>query len=481
MKKILSLLLIFVLIIFTIGCGNESIKTATTQTEKIGTETEKNKKTDNKKDIEDIDAIVDFVSTTDTNLMMDQHENKLIVLENYETHYLDFTGEGNDDIAIVTWDDNNEYLPVIFVTTDIVDNDYYLINSDFRASAEDEFFCEDGFIIKEDKKNKSYDIACNIENELIQMSTRYISYGDITQIVQPEINTKYISNYTLEKLDGFNKFNVNMINTYYDEKGIGHKYEDITYLHTFNEETHEFDVEETQNMETIPLETLISENFITGTNNSLKTFKTVYDETDLETAINYYYDNRQNFNKDSRIKYIDDYSQLTSNILYPDNYSNYPIYGTDEVIANDVISSVSVYIDMIPKKMNSVFSVVKRFYLEDGANPPTHIDEDGDYCITCIKSDITNKINLMSYDRDILSDNPEYYGSENDDFVDVEFQNQEQMLEDINDIVYPTVLINKLSQLDKFKHKDIWKTQIVIIPKEINFVNIDDIQGFEDI
>ncbi len=470
-KKVLFLFLVFGIFLL-VGCDTEPIEDQgksktdiqTNAKNRVNEQPKEEQKGKNDK-IKDISSIIEFVNKTDTNKMTNQLGEKLIVLKDYETHYFDFTGEGLDDVAIVTWADDNSYNPVIFVTTDILENEYSLINSDFRATKGSEFFSQDGFIIKNDKKHKSYDIAYNIGDEFIQMATRYVSYGDETQIIQPEINLKYIVKNTLEKLDGFNKFNVNRVFTYLDEKGNTHKYEDTTLSYTFNEKTHEFDMKETQRMERISIEELIKENFIVGKDDSLKAFETVYNEGNLESAINYYYENRQKFSKETRINYLENYSDLVEGILDIPGHSN--IYATEEVKEDNVISSVTVNIDPIPEKMSSVFSIVKEFFVEDGASFPEDTISNGRYTITCINSDMTEKMNLMSFDQEVLVNGEQYNANAANDFVNVEFKNQQQMLEVIKDITYPTVLINNLQQLDEFKHKNIWKTNIVIVPGKI--------------
>ena len=76
----------------------------------------------------------------------------------------------------------------------------------------------------------------------------------------------------------------------------------------------------------------------------------------------------------------------------------------------------------------------------------------------------------MVFDKEILTDGERSYGRTTNGFVNVEFKTQQQMLEAIKDIDdYPTVLINNLQQLNEFKHKDIWKTNIVIVPEKIVF------------
>ncbi|KJS21727.1 MAG: hypothetical protein VR72_09585 [Clostridiaceae bacterium BRH_c20a] len=493
MKKVISLFVIVLLsLTISIGCSSSNQKSeeqlkaeikAEMEAEaklkeelkkevKAEVEAEKSNTEGSKDKIKDIDAVIEFVSKTPTNKMTDNLGKKLIVLKNYETHYFDFTGEGNDDIAIVTWGDNNNnsYLPVIFVTTDILQNEYSLINSDFRASKGSEFFTEDGFIIKNDKENKSYayDIAYNINNEFIGMATRYIGHGEEIYTIQSGTDIRYVVKNALEKLDGFKKFNVNQTYTYFDEKGNTHKYEDTTRSYTFNNNTREYEIVEKQNMESIPLEKIIAENFIVGNDNTLKTFEDVYNENDLETAINYYYEHRQKFSKKTRIKYIEDYSKLVDGTLNISRHSD--INWTSEVVTDDVISSVTVNIKPIPEKISSVISVVKRFSIEDGANFPKNIDKDGWYTVTCINSNMTKKINLMVFDKEILTDGERSYGRTTNGFVNVEFKTQQQMLEAIKDIDdYPTVLINNLQQLNEFKHKDIWKTNIVIVPEKIVF------------
>jgi hypothetical protein len=416
--------------------------------------------------IKDVNRVIDFVNNTDTNLMTDQKGESLKIFGNYELHYFDFTGEGHDDVAIVTWEDDNIYLPVIFVTTDITRNKYSLINSDFRANEGDEFFSEGNYIIKDDKINKSYDIAYNIENEFIQMTTRYISYGDEEHIIQPKINNKYIIDYNLEKVDGFNKFKVYSTYKYYDELGEEYLYDDRTIVYIFKESTHEYDIVEIHNMDTIPLEKLVAQNFVVGTDDSLKTFEMVYNESDLMTAINYYYENRQQFSKRIRVKYIEDCLNFITDFI--DDF-NFDINARDEVITDGVISTVTIDISPIPEKINSVFSIVKEFYIEDSSIMVNHIIENGWYTITCIQKDMTEKIDIMYYDHDVLVNGEHSYQRMVDAYVDIEFVTQEQMFEDIKRITYPTVLIDNLSQLDKFTSKDIWKTNVVIIPKSINF------------
>ena len=209
--------------------------------------------------------------------------------------------------------------------------------------------------------------------------------------IQSGTDIRYVVKNALEKLDGFKKFNVNQTYTYFDEKGNTHKYEDTTRSYTFNNNTREYEIVEKQNMESIPLEKIIAENFIVGNDNTLKTFEDVYNENDLETAINYYYEHRQKFSKKTRIKYIEDYSKLVDGTLNISRHSD--INWTSEVVTDDVISSVTVNIKPIPEKISSVISVVKRFSIEDGANFPKNIDKDGWYTVTCINSNMTKKIN----------------------------------------------------------------------------------------
>lgn len=455
-------LMILLSSLLLVGCTTEMTK----KEEELKSAVEAELDANNNK-IKDINGIIDFVNETDTNQMMDQKGEPLRVFENYEINYLDFTGEGNEDVAIVTWEEDNYYLPVIFVTTDISNNEYSLINSDFYASEGEKFFCEGKFIIKEDTKNKSYDIAYNLDNEFIHTSTRYVNYGEITQILQPEIGIKYIINNSLEKVDSFNRFNVNSTYTYGDEMGTLHKYEDITRSFSLNEENKEYEIVETQNMESISLGELIFENFVVGTDKSLKTFETVYQQSDLETAIDYYYEHRRQFDKNSRVSYIEAYQTLITGIYSEVNES---IEIIDEVIKDGIISEVTVDMAPLPDKVDSVFSIVKQFYVEDGTGMDYRtIDETSWYTVTCINKDIKEKIRLMYFDQDILANGEKEYQRSVDGYVDTEFSTQEQMLKDIRPITYPTVLINNLSQIDEFEHRDIWKTNIVIIPENINY------------
>ncbi len=415
----------------------------------------------------DIESVIEFVDTTTTNRMTDQLGEKLVVLENYEVIYFDFTGEGNEDVAIITWAEDNTYLPVIFVTEDMPGYDYFLINSDFRGNQGDLLFYENGFIVKDDQLHQSYDLAYNFDNEEIKSCLRYVNYGDVVQVLQSEIDTQYIMSYTLEKVDGFKQFSVNIVSTYIDESGESHVYENLTQLYTFNQQACGYDIEETFNTETLSLELLVSEFFITGTNDSLSTFEKVYNEDNLEVAINFYYENRQQFSKVTRIQYLNDVFSTIDEIFETLRYSG--IYGMDEVIIDNVIVSVSVNINPIPEQMNSVFSVVKEFYIDDGGNVTSEFENDGYYSLACINPEITNKLNLMGYDRMILQDEAGNYGNSLDGYVDVIFENQSQMLEDIQTITYPTVLIDNLLQLNEFRHKNIWKTKIVIIPEQINY------------
>lgn len=468
MKRI-SYAIFILCVLLLVGCMDKTTKKEEELKAAIVAEfdvnSEKIEKTKNEI-IKDVNRVIDFVNDTYTNRMTDQKGEQLKIFENYELHYFDFTGEGHDDVAIVTWEDNNVYLPVIFVTTDITGNKYSLINSDFRANEGDEFFSEGNYIIKDDKINKSYDIAYNIENEFIQIATRYISYDDAEQILQPKINIKYIIDYKLEKVDSFNLFKVYSTYKYYDELGEEYLYDHRTRSYIFNESTHEYVIVETHNMDKISLEKLVAQNFVIGTDDSLKTFETIYNESDLMTAINYYYENRQQFSKKTRVKYIEDFKNFITASIYDFNFD---INARDEVITEGVISTVTVDISPIPEKVNSVFSIVKKFYIQDGSIMTNHIIENGWYTITCIQKDMTEKIDLMYYDHEVLVNGEHTYQRMVDGYVDTEFVTQEQMLEDIKQITYPTVLIDNLSQLDEFSSKDVWKTNAVIIPKSINF------------
>ena len=470
MKPKKYLLIVFSLILL-IGCSSQS------------TEREAELKADVKKqvqiaqelkgslqikdeDILDIEAVIQFVNDTDMNQMIDQQGEKLKVFKNYEAHYFDFTGEGNKDVAIVTWDEDNTYMPVIFVTTDIWEDEYYLINSDFRGNEGDEFFSEGSFIIKDDKKNKFYDIAYNNGNEFIQMATRYVSYGYTEQTIQPEISICYTVDNNFEKIDSFYDFAVRSIFTYCDEDGNNHQYDDITHTFTFNEQDCEYNVVETYNMESISLEKLVGENFIVGKDDSLKTFENMYYGNDLETAINYYYNNRRDFSKEARIQYLEDFEEFTNGIT---NESNYEIFNKDEIIQDGVISSVSISVEPLPEKVSSVFSVVKQYFVPDESLHTQYILKDGFYTITCINSEMTKKIELMKYDREVLVTGKHAYWTGTVGYVDSDFINHEQVVSEIKNMTYPTVLIENLSQIDEVRFQDIWKTNIVIVPEKITY------------
>lgn len=469
MKKILYCTF-FCLMFFIVGCSNnnsekkEDLKEAVildnAKQESLNNQIQKDEK------IKDINAVINYINNTNSNEMFDQHGEKLTVFENFETHYFDFTGEGNEDVAIVTWEEDNTYLPVLFVTTDIYEDEYFLINSDFRGSEGDKFFCEGNFIIKDDPKNQSYDIAYNINNEFIKMATRYITYGDIKQTLQADIGIYYTINNNIEKIDSFNKLNVHSIYTYYDETGKGHIYDDIIREYSFNKERTEFDMIEKNNMESISLENLVGDNFIVGSNNSLKTFDMIYNESDLETAINYYIDNRTKFNKQTRIKYIKDYEEFINPII---TQTLDEVIYKDERITEGNIDSVSVAINPIPKKVESVFKVVKQFFVPDESSSTKMIISNGYYTITCINSDMTRKINLMLYDKDVLITGQHSYGTKGDGNVDVEFENQNALIDEIKYLVYPTILIDNLSQIDEVKYKNIWKANVVVVPEKTSY------------
>lgn len=473
MKGIKYWILILLLLILA-GCSNqhtkkeEELKAAVKAVkEEFSTQKEIKQDKGNKKEkIRDIAAVIDFVNESDANTMVNRKEENLKILENYEEHYFDFTGEGNDDVAIVTWDEENEYLPVIFVTTDVLENEYYLINSDFRGNPGDAFFCDGSFIIKNDKKNKLYDIAYNHENQYINMSTRYIGYGDMEQILNPKIDNKCLVDYELEKIDGFKQLNIHITYIYLDENGKNHKYKDITQTYTFDKEKKEHNVVETHNMESIPLDKLISENLIIGTDNSLKSFETIYKENDLKVAVNYYYENRTKFSKRARIQYVEEYEEFINSIF---TGVQDEMVVKDEIISAGVISSVAVQMNLLPQRVSSVFSIVKHFFVQDASYPTDRILQEGIYTIACINKDVAGKINLMQYDKEVLVEGEHTYGIRGDRYVDTEFQTQVQMIEEIKDIVYPTVLIDNLNQIDEVKYKDIWKANIVIVPEKINF------------
>lgn len=484
--KVIKYYFFMCLVFFLVGCSNpnvekeEELKAAvheeygTQEDQAVKEEEEEQKEEQQKKEeqkdknkkIKDIDAVIKFVNETETNQMKDRYGKKLTVLKNYEVHYFDFTGEGNEDIAIVTWEDENKYLPIIFVTTDIVQNEYVLLNSDFRGNEGDIFLSEGNFIIKNDKEDQSYDIAYRTTNDSIKTVTRYISYGNLTEILQPEIGIKYVVNNNLKKLDGFNQFNVHSVFTYYDETEKEHKFEDIIRQYTFNEQKVEFEMVEIYNMESIAVEKLVGDNFVVGTDDSLKTFESIYKENNLEEAINYYYDNRTKFSKTTRIQYIEDYEKLIRNVI-PEDY--YEMAGRDEKITDGVISSVSIHLNPIPEKIRSVYSVVKMFFVPDASYPTDEIIKNGFYTISCVQSDMTKKITLMHYDKEVLKTGEHSYGSNGDVDVDVEFKTKEQLIKEIKEIVYPTILVDNLNEIDEVKYKDIWKANVVIIPEKVNY------------
>lgn len=490
MKKIALILLVFVLIVTGCSKSEETTKTKEPSTENSteveSDQNENQSKEENEETTEQIEETADKVDERLKNfqaikeyligddvfpMSYQEMQGEPLNFDNYKMHHIDFNKDGVLDTVISTWSIEGDYRNIIFITLE--DNNYKYYISNLRASHDSTFDVEDGFIIEESKGYKRIAYLMDIPNAPIIRST-YASYKipetiEVSNEYNPDMKFKTI--HSLEKIEGLKEFEEQIKKFYYDENEKEHLVWHIILHKKFNEETMEYESTEKIVVEDITAKT-ISENLIIGNKSDLKTFENVLnDSNDFKTAIDYYYENRKAFSKNSRIKYIDDVLEYISSFtLYNDN-----IFVTEsnvETVFDASIANVNIWGDNpVPENARDLFKLAKYFYIEDGETLDRDIHlEEGSYRLTCVDDVYTNKIRGLKFDKSLLEDNYDGYISRDDEYIDVKFKNREQVLEDVYDIVYPTILINNLSQLNEFKNSNLWKTNIVIVPEKVTFI-----------
>ncbi len=488
MKKNVFILFVFILIMT--GCSKSEETTKTNETEN-GTEVELSQNKDQSKEenektteqvegntdevderLKNFEAIKEYLIGNDVfNASQQEMQGEPLNFDNYKLHHIDFNNDGLLDTVINTWSRESDYRIAIFVT--LKDDNYQYYISNLRASHNSTFDVEDGFIIEESNGYRKIGYLLDIPNAPIIRST----YGNykIPEIIEgsyehnPDMKFKTI--HSFEKIDTLKEFEQELKSFYYDENGKEHLVQHIIWHNKFNEETIEYTCTEKIVVEDITAKTM-SENLIIGNEDNLKTFENVLNgSNDFKTAIDYYYKNRKVFSKNSRIKYIDDVlGYINSFTAYNDN--TFVIESNVENVFDASIANVNIWGDNpVPENARDLFKLAKYFYIEDGETLNTDIRlEEGYYKLTCVDHVYTNKIRGLKFDKSLLEDSYEGYISREDEYIDVEFESREQVLEDVYDIVYPSILIKNLSQLNEFKKSTLWKANIVIVPEKVTFI-----------
>ena len=462
MKKLLIVLI--GLTIFLAACGDgENVKTEAEPEGELPIEAqdlvedESQLAVEEKDDIGDIEAVIEFINTTESNTTLDNEGNPLRIGEIYDAYYFDFTGEGNDDIALASFKDDDDYNPIMFVTCDIGNGKYTLINSDFRAARnEKEIFAQGQFIIQRDIENAMIDIAYFNGKDFISMADRYISYDDI-EYQSYFADTVEAYRCERDQLDGYRHFVVNMRKVYRDQKGQEYPLKDKTMEYRFNEADMAYEIDERVNMEPVELWGIISE-ALEGEDSSLKSFGEVYGEKDYLEALSYYDANRLGFTKEARIEYI-----LACGQEMYDMYEGGQMYYYQEAHGQQTFKEMHDNYP-IPEKMASIYELGKVFYIEDGsAYRPFDIDE-GEYSIVGTSPEATRILEAMEDDMNHVSED----GISFADTVNatMEFVSKDKMIEEMKQApAYPVVVIRDFADTESFNHKAVWKTTIVLLPE----------------
>jgi hypothetical protein len=496
MKKIKFTLILFLnIMLVLIGCSSNqtvNLDNDTKTTDEIGIKQEQEKDTTSQVEnttpqvdekLEDYQAIKEYLMNDDYfGMGYYEAEGDWYNDDNYILHHIDFTGDDKLDTIIVTYTNEEDFRTVVFITLE--DGKYKHYYTDFRATKDSTFYYEDGFIVQ--KRNGYHELAyLDISGDREYIERTFGGFYNKTE----ESDYTYNSNmkdkfiHTVNKIDGYKVFETENKHYFYDENNKEHLVSHIKYHNELNKDTLEFDSEEEIIVEN-NLDKIISDNFIVGTNDSLMAFNEVIKEKhNLKDAIDYYIENRQQYERKSRIKYIED----TFNYI---NEITKVTYVDEETVANDKIATISIYGDNpIQSEAEDIFKIGRIFYIEDGLGFDIDReirlednDYEGDYIITCVDDKYTNKIRVMKFDMEILvqedSNESEVENGLSDyEYVDIIFDTKQNVYEKADKMTYPTILIENLSQIKDLKHKSIWKTNVIIIPQEIQFLSY----GEEDI
>ncbi|GMQ63167.1 hypothetical protein [Vallitalea maricola] len=423
------------------------------------------------KKLKNFDAIKKYLLDDETfGLAYCEMQGENFNYDNYVLHHIDFTGDNELDTIIVTYTDEDDYRTVVFVTLENNDYKYYL--TDLRATKDSKFSYEDGFVIEE--QNGYSKLAVNFSIEDINFIKG--TYGgfsneiiESTYDLNPDMKYKVIN--TVNKIDGYKKYDTDYIKYFYDETGKEHLITHTRYHYDFDEENNEHKSTE-EIIADNDLSKIMVDNFIVGNDDSLKTFEKVIEEAgDIKGVIDYYIENRQKFQRNARINYINHTIHYISRFT-----ENYDCMADDETISDENIVKVSLWGDNpIPANAESIFKIVKCFYIDDGENMDYNFTlQDGYYKIICVDDSYSNKIRMLRFDKAILDGEDVGYISRQDEYVDIIFDTKENVFTKADNIVYPTILIKNLSQLNELKHKSIWKANAVIIPEKVIFLEYAD-------
>jgi PBP1b-binding outer membrane lipoprotein LpoB len=483
MKKILFLLLTITLLLVFVGCSSNEIKEETKSVEEskeVENVEEENVSNENiVKEDEDVldEKLKDFDSIKEY-LLKDEYfglgyyeaQGEDFNYDNYQLNHLDFNGDNKLDTVIVTYTKENDYRVVVFITLENGEYKYYF--TDLRAIKDSNFYYEDDFIIEE--HSGYYQLALNIDTENAKFIKRLnASFTKDTIETDYKFNDdmKYKSVNIINEIDGYKEFETTLNEYFYDENGKEHLILNLKNEYKFNEKNMEFDYNEVIS-ESFNLNEIMLDNFIIGNKSSLKTFNQIIESTDsLKLAIDYYLENRQEFDIDTRLNYTNDVFE------YIDNFTmNYEMIVNEETSSNTTISNVSFWGDNpIPANSQELFKIVKTFFIEDGENFDYNmVFKYSDYRMTCIDEIYSNKIRMIAFDRNVLTGEYIGYISRNDEFVDIVFDVKENVYKKAIEIVYPTILINTFSEIKDLKHNSIWKANVIMIPENVDFIEYAD-------
>ena len=478
MKKIVFILSLCMLVVTGCSKSEEVTKTEVQLKAEIKAEleAEQKQKTDEVDErLKDFAAIKTYLSGDEVfNVAYEEMQGEPLNFDHYKLHHIDFNKDGVLDTVMNTWSRESDYRTVVFVTLKGDDYQYYISN--LRASYESKFDVEDGFIIEESHGYRKLAYLLEIpevpESSIIRNTgTSYKVPEIIENSNEYNSDMKFETVFSLKKIDGLKEFEDEIKSIYYDENSKEHLVKHTIWHKKFSEETMEYETTEKNIVEDITSKTM-SENLIVGDNSQLKTFENELNDSHyFKNAIDYYYKNRRNFSTKSRVKYIEDVlTYISSFTLYNNNV--FTIESNVESIFDASIANVNIWGDNpIPEEARDLFKLAKSFYIESGEDLDWDIHlEEGDYRLTCIDKEYANKIRGLKFDKALLEGQYDGYINRQDEYVDVVFENREQVLEEIDSIVYPTILIKNLSQLNAFKKSSVWKANIVIVPEKVTFV-----------
>lgn len=379
----------------------------------------------------------------------------------YLLKHVDFNGDGMLDTIITTTNFANNPHVSVFVTYE--DDAYHIYATDLRISEDEELYLEDDFLVI--SSGYGYHrlakvVSMDDMNIIFDLQTSYVVSEEKNPYkLSSEMAEKTLQ--SIEKIDGLKSFKNHSKTFYYDENKkehlVSHSYEAYTY----NEDDMMF-TSEFQQVVDNNLLTLVKDNLITGDSTSLSTFNEIIDQSNsIKKAIDYYLDHKKEFTLADRMAYLDAYNEFTSIFNYSD------IYPIEESINNNQLT-VTVYDFGMNEALNEIFSLVKSYYIEDGAASRSiaRDNEMGFYTVTCISPEYSAKIRQLQFDSAILND-VEVVTRDFDDLVDIAFTNKEETIKELDKIGYPVLLLNDLSEYDQLEDESIWKITAVIVPEKI--------------